>query len=123
MWNLVKQETDARLDLSPVKEGEIKWCRLGKNIGNESYGKGETFRRPVLILKKFSTDVFLGIPLTTKIHHGSWYVTLTHTTVERCAILNQARILDRKRLEEKIYEVSENELRSVKEAYCKLILS
>ena len=40
------------------KEGEIWWCRIGMNIGHETYGKGASFSRPVLIFKKFSNDFF-----------------------------------------------------------------
>ncbi|MDO8521148.1 MAG: type II toxin-antitoxin system PemK/MazF family toxin [bacterium] len=121
-WNIVKKTTDnGAIDIK-IRAGEIRWCRFGINVGNEVLGKGETFRRPVLILKKFSGDVFLGLPLTTKSHGGDWYHAVAHDGVERTIILNQARVLDRKRLEEKIFEMSETELAVVKRAYCDLIL-
>jgi mRNA interferase MazF len=101
----------------------VRWCRIGINIGNEILGKGDNFKRPVLILKKFSGDVFLGAPLTSKEHTGNWYYNLNHEGEKRCIILNQSRLLDRKRLEEKIYEINESDLQKIKEAYCKLILS
>jgi hypothetical protein len=72
--------------------------------------------------EKFSGDVFLAIPLTSKIHHGTWYYSIYYHGIWRCLILNQARTLDRKRLEKKIVEIKAQELRSVKLAYTKLIL-
>jgi mRNA interferase MazF len=122
-WNVIKKETDAtsKTDIK-IRSGEIRWCRFGINIGKEILGKGETFRRPVLILKKFSGDVFLGLPLTTKVHTGDWYYTITHEDIERSLILNQARVLDKKRLEDKLFEISEAELQKIKEAYCILIM-
>jgi hypothetical protein len=93
------------------------------NVGKEILGKGEEFIRPVLILKKFSGDVFLGIPLTSKIHNGNWYYILEHEGVKRSIILNQARLLDKKRLEEKMFEVFNKQLIEIKQAYCNLILS
>ena len=37
--------------------------------------------------------------------------------------MNQTRVFDRNRLEEKIYEISNNELEKIKRKYCDLILS
>ncbi len=121
-WSAVKQNTDRLKPEIKIRAGEIRWCRFGVNIGNEILGKGENFRRPVLIIKKFSGDVFLGLPLTTKIHKGDWYYHIKHNDVDRSIILNQARLLDRKRLEEKIFEVSETELEKIKQAFCSLIM-
>lgn len=106
-----------------IREGEIRWCKFGVNVGNEALGKGRGFKRPVLVLKKFSSDVFLAAPLTTRIHEGTWYYSISYQGSPKCIILNQARALDRKRLEEKIVEINSQELRSVKQAYCRLILS
>ncbi len=118
-----KIKTD-RIEKPPkVREGEIRWCRIGVNVGCEILGKGDHFRRPVLILKKFSGQVFLGAPLTTKEHAGNWYYNLLHENENRCIILNQARLLDSRRLEDKLFEISENELTKIKRAYCNLILS
>lgn len=63
----LKKETSILEIEIKIREGEIRWCRLGMNIGSETQGKGSYFERPVLILKKFSRDVFLGIPVTSKI--------------------------------------------------------
>ncbi len=62
-------------------------------------------------MREKSVGVNLAMPLTTKMHYGTW----------KCIILNQARTLDRERLEEKIIEIKAQELWSVKRAYCKLI--
>jgi len=121
-WNEIKKETDKTESLIKIRVGEIRWCRFGINIGNETIGKGGTFHRPVLILKKFSGDVFLGLPLTIKEHNGDWYYKIIHEEITQTIILNQGRILDRKRLEEKIFEISEAELEDIKKAYCNLIM-
>jgi mRNA interferase MazF len=121
-WNILKQKID-KIDVSiKIREGEIRWCLFGLNIGNEIIGKGEFFRRPALILKKFSGDVFLGLPLTTKEHQGDWYYKISHQDISRYVILNQGRIFDKKRLAQKIFEISEIELEEVKKAYCFLIM-
>jgi mRNA interferase MazF len=122
-WNKIKIKTDEVKSEIKIREGEIRWCRIGMNVGSEILGKGESFKRPVLILKKFTGDVFLGIPLTSKIHDGNWYYILEHEGVKRSIVLNQARLLDKKRLEEKMFEVFKKQLIEIKQAYCNLILS
>ena len=121
-WNRLKKTIDASVPSTKIREGEIRWCKFGVNVGNEALGKGTAFKRPVLILKKFSGDVFLAVPLTTKLHRGTWYYPIFCNEIWQCLILNQARTLDRKRLEKKIVEIKAQELLSVKLAYSQLIL-
>ena len=54
-WNNVKKELANREEKFFFKEGEIWWVSLGQNLGTESYGKGDTFRRPVLVIKKLKS--------------------------------------------------------------------
>ncbi|MEN9921356.1 MAG: hypothetical protein RLZZ517_334 [Candidatus Parcubacteria bacterium] len=120
-WNKIKKETSDSKTKLTIDEGDIRWCRIGLNIGDETYGKGETFSRPILIIKKFSTNVFWGIPLTSKLKKGSWYFYIKE--FNRTAILNQMRIFDRKRLEERLCIVSKNTLKEIQEKLCILIKS
>jgi mRNA-degrading endonuclease toxin of MazEF toxin-antitoxin module len=122
-WNEIKIKTDDIESNIRIREGEIRWCRIGINVGREIVGKGEDFIRPVLILKKFSGDVFLGAPLTSKIHGGDWYYILKHNNTEQSVILNQSRLLDKKRLQNKLFQIHDRELLKIKQAYCNLILS
>lgn len=120
-WNKIKQKTNNSNSLVMIKEGEICWCKFGLNIGFESFGKGEYFSRPVLIIKKFSKDVFWGIPLTSKYKEGSWYFYLNNH--DKTLILNQMKLLDRKRLQSRITEISEKQLEEIKNKIIKLLKS
>jgi mRNA interferase MazF len=120
-WNKIKQKTDLRKNNLFIKEREIRWIRIGLNIGIESMGKGKLFSRPVLIVKKFSNSCFWGIPITTKRKVGSWYFYLRG--IDRTLILNQMRVFDKNRLEEKIYTISEKELLKVQEKIIGLLKS
>jgi len=53
------------------------------NIGDEVYGKGEYFSRPVLVYKKLTNTTFLGLPITTREKTGSWYVEFTLNGLRR----------------------------------------
>lgn len=121
-WNKVKKETDKIKNTVMIREGEIIWCRFGLNIGCETLGKGEYYRRPVLVMRKFSKNSFLGIPLTKQEKKGDWYCKIEKDKIINFLILNQARLFDTKRLENKLYEISEKELIKIKTIYCALIL-
>jgi mRNA interferase MazF len=52
-WFIQKAELAAKEHHPPYfKNGEIWWCSIGENIGSEMYGKGEFYRRPVLVIRK-----------------------------------------------------------------------
>ncbi|MDD5721345.1 MAG: hypothetical protein PHT16_02780 [Candidatus Pacebacteria bacterium] len=71
-WNEIKKELDVKEQKFFFKEGEIWWMSVGLNVAKESCGKGIIFRRPVLILRKLSSDSFIGLPLTSKKKIGSF---------------------------------------------------
>lgn len=50
---------------------------VGLNIAMESCGKGKTLRRPVLIYKKLSGNLFIGLPLTSKEKTGTWFTDIS----------------------------------------------
>ena len=103
-------------------EREIWWCNLGANIGIEQDGKGAEFLRPVLIYKKFTRSLFLGIPLSTKISRGNFFFPLlAKSNTIRMAVLAQIRSLDSKRLTKKVDMVSLEEHQFVKENITALI--
>jgi mRNA interferase MazF len=61
-WNDVKKIINKKENKVGFKEREIFWLRLGQNIGNEEFGKGNEFQRPVLVIKKLTKNIFIGVP-------------------------------------------------------------
>jgi len=115
-WNTKKKEIDLNNKESFYHEREVWWCNLGVNIGFEEDGKGKDFVRPVLILKGFSKDVFICIPLTTKIRKGKYYFNIDlNDGIERNVILSQIRLIDSKRLQEKICMIDEKQFKEIKQ--------
>jgi mRNA-degrading endonuclease toxin of MazEF toxin-antitoxin module len=104
------------------KEDEIWWCNIGLNIGEEEFGKGPTFERPVFIFKKLTKSSFLGLPLTGRKREGSWYVPIVIRGRSSSLMLNQARVFDQKRLRRRIVVVNQEEVKAIKarfrELYC-----
>ena len=72
-WIISKIIIDRNTKQKIINEGQVYWCSLGENIGYEQNGKGEDFRRPVLIFKKFNNDLFWGIPMSTKLKNNIYY--------------------------------------------------
>ncbi len=105
------------------KQGEIWWCSLGMNLGEEIFGKGIKFTRPVLIFRKFTSHSFLGLPLTKQEKQGTWYVEITMHSTKNWVMLNQARVLDSKRLVDRVGTLDDADLKKVKENFLKFYSS
>ena len=84
--------------LPAISEREVWWVAVGENVGVEINGKSGRFSRPVLVYKKLSRFGFLGIPLTTQEHTGSWYVPFEFQGKMSYAALAQIRVMSVSRL-------------------------
>ena len=101
-WNIIKQKANKKENKVGFKEREIFWLRLGQNIGAEEYGKGNEFQRPVLILKRLTSDIFIGVPLTSSLKNNDYFHQFTYKTkkgeIENSAMILQLKTFDKKRL-------------------------
>lgn len=119
-WNVVKKNLQQKESVKYFKERQVWWCSIGQNLGSESYGKGKTFTRPVLIYKKFSGELFLGLPVTSKMKQGSWYVSIKHKGQDITVLYNQARIYDKKRLVDRFGEIDDTDYAKIKTGFMSL---
>ena len=65
-WNEIKKQINSSQTLKYPSVGKIYWCSVGYNVGREVYGKGDRFRRPVLVLNVLPNKMFFGIPLSSQ---------------------------------------------------------
>lgn len=119
-WNEVKTNLHNDAKTPKVDEGDIWWCSIGENIGVEINGKSGLFSRPVLVLKKLSRYGFLGIPLTSQFHEGSWYVSFEFQGKNEFAVLAQARTFSVSRLYNRIGVVPDSDLELVRNGFRRL---
>lgn len=119
-WNEVKKNLHSESKIPTFREGEIWWCGLGQNIGTEINGKNEKYSRPILVLRKLSKYNFLGVPLTSQKHEGTWWVKFKFLNKNQYATLNQIRVFDSKRLYTKMGQVPNSDLALVREGFRKL---
>ena len=120
-WHKVKEKIDNAPARIFFHERDVWWCSIGVNIGFEQDGKGEYFARPIVVFKKFNNEVFWGIPLSTKIKKGKFYVLMEmEDKLPRVAIISQLRLIDGKRLYQKFGTINEADYKSLNEAIISL---
>ena len=120
-WNNLKKDKDKLDRVHQIKEGEVYWCSIGLNIGDEQDGKGIDSARPVLIYKKFNNNIFIGLPLSTKIKDNKYYLKVILKDVEQAVMISQLRILDTKRLDKKVGYISKKDLLIIRDNVIKMM--
>ncbi len=86
-------------------------------MGFEQDGTGNQYSRPVLIVKGFSRHVCLVVPLTTSVKSNKYHVRLGLIGErEACAIISQLRLIDTKRLDQRIVTLDRNIFEKVKKS-------
>ena len=114
-WNNIKKNLENNKKKFFFKKGEIWWMSVGVNIANESCGKGDTFRRPVLILRKLSGNSFIGLPLSSKEKLGSWFIDISINNQKRYVLLYQIRMFSANRFESRMATLDDVDFKKVKE--------
>jgi len=101
-WKSTKKKSHYKENNVGFKEREIFWARIGQNIGAEEYGKGNEFQRPVLIIRKLTSHIFIGIPLTSTIKDNDYFHSFEYDTkrgkFSSTAMILQLKTFDKKRL-------------------------
>ncbi len=117
-WNGQKKQIQENESYLPLySEREIRWCRLGINVGFEQDGTGNGFSRPVLIMKGFSRRVCLIVPLTTSQKKNRYLIPLgTIGDEEAQAIISQLRLIDTRRLDTRIETLDISRFEKIRKA-------
>jgi mRNA interferase MazF len=115
-WNEEKKRADANEEYLPLyQEREVRWCRLGVNVGFEQDGTGKDFSRPVLILKGFSRRVCLVIPLTTSNKSNKYHIAIGEVGGRKAtAIISQLRLIDTRRLDQHIATIDKEIFKTIR---------
>ena len=71
------------------------------------------FSRPVLVVRKFTRDIFWGVPLTTKIKKVAFRIRFNLGGIENDLLILQMRNYDRKRLIRKIGVMPKDDFRKL----------
>jgi mRNA interferase MazF len=112
-WNNVKKRLDKK-PLKSVRRGEIRWVVLGTNVGSESDGKGDSFTRPVLVIKVVSHRFVLIVPMFTKPSYINKNISLYWRQESSYLAINQIKIISTKRILDRKGRISERKLKNIK---------
>ena len=122
VWHTEKANLQENKTRPGFYEREVWFCSMGTNIGYEQDGRGSKFLRPVVVIKKFNKEILWAIPLTTKEKQGKYYFTFALGEGGlSTAILSQLRLIDAKRLEYKIGNISKSDFGILKLKLTQLI--
>ena len=121
-WIEVKKAVHCRGATPTIEKGEIWWSSVGENVGSEICGKGKTFNRPVIIFRKLDKYSFWAIPLTSKLHEGSWYVPFEFDGRKEIAVVSQIEYMSVFRLNRKIGQLSNLDYQKVYDGFYRLLL-
>jgi mRNA interferase MazF len=114
-WNDLKKDIETYSSPPYFKPREIWWCHLGANIGFEQDGKGEDFSRPILILNSYNRNIFLAVPLSSKLKpENFYYKEIIYNKRKYSAIISQIRLFDSKRLIRKIATLDKKQFEDLK---------
>ena len=123
-WNKEKKRLQKSNPKIFFHEREVWWCELGLNIGFEEDGKNSQFARPVIILKKYSVNAALVVPLTSAKKKGAYYFDIGQINGRQAkAILSQIRFVDKRRMINKIDTVGKTVFERLQAAIIKISLS
>lgn len=126
-WNMVKKNTEKQNFTLTVKPREIYWVKIGQNIGSEEFGKDTDFTRPVIIIRRLTKDLFIGVPITTTLKNNDYFHQFSYTNktrgiVENSAMILQLRTFSIKRVLNKIGKVGTKDFEKIIEK-TKMILT
>jgi len=112
-WNNIKKDLSKNTRNINFNQKEIFMTYVGYNIGFEQNGdKNHNFLRPVLIYKKFSKNLFLGIPLTTTEKNSKFYYSFIFKDNKiSTAILSQIKLFDSKRCKYRMGQIKDNDFK------------
>ena len=101
-WNVLKKQLDKTGRVFFAHPREVWWCSLGLNVGAEIDGKNENFERPVIIMKVYSKETLVVLPLTTKEKNDQFHYKIRTEDKTVWVKLTQARVISTKRLLRKV---------------------
>ena len=121
-WVEKKKTCHYQVKTPPLfKERDIWWVSIGVNVGYEEDGKHDKFLRPVLVLRKFNRELFLGIPMSTKIKDNRYYTQVTVQDETVSVLISQIRVFSAKRIQDKLAELDRGDFKKVQDEVVKMI--
>jgi mRNA interferase MazF len=120
LWYRKKVQINQKEVVPPFNQRDVWWCSLGLNVGYEADGKNDQLERPVLVLRKFGPDSFIGLPITSTVKDSMFYFPYFVHGVKGSVMLSQPRLLSAKRLNRKMSRVGRGLFKKIGDKYLSL---
>ncbi len=106
-WNERKKEIELNTDNNGIifNNWEIWRSSIWLNLKTEACWKWNDFRRPILILKRLSSEMFIAIPLTSKKKKWTWFYEYELEWEVNYVMLYQIKMMHVSRLQRKIWKI------------------
>ncbi len=123
IWNEEKKHVAQKEQKIYFKERDVFFISMWKNIWREQNGKWSKFARPVIIIKKFTNNLFRWVALTTKKKTWIYYYEfdLKSNKWKRIAILSQIKLYDSKRMLSKIWFIDDKDFLYIRKKLTELL--
>jgi mRNA interferase MazF len=122
-WIGIKEKTHSNEILPVFQEREIWWVHLGENVGHEEDGKGDSFTRPFVVIRKFNRELLFGVPCSSVNKKSIYYFDIFIKTknMNTSAFLSQARTISSRRLVRRIDKMGSGVFVELKKALQKAL--
>jgi mRNA-degrading endonuclease toxin of MazEF toxin-antitoxin module len=102
-WNIKKKNIHNNNPYPLYRQREIWWCFLGTNVGLEHDGDKKENLRPILVLKGLGPNTCFAVPLTSSKQVHPMRIPIGNIDGKNAsAVISQLKVIDTKRLVEKI---------------------
>ena len=103
---------------------EIWWISFGKNIGVEINGKHASFERPALVVRQYSNNSSLVLPISSKKKEGDWFFVFQNIHGQESTIyLSQLKTASHKRFLRKVGKLDAELFSQIEERLKRVIFS
>ena len=123
----LRKKTEKTKRVLTIKQREVWWAKIGKNIGSEEYGKHENFTRPIVVIRRLTNDLVLVVPTTTKIkenndyfHTVSFFEKVKQKKINVTIMILQL-VISIKRVLNKIGIIDKNSFQQIQEKLVKIV--
>lgn len=122
-WIEIKTKVHENETLPVFQEREVWLVHLGENIGHEENGKGQSFARPLVIVRKFNKELLFGIPCSSVNKKNKYYFGIYSEgkKFSTSALLSQARTISSRRLIRQIDRIGSGIFDELKKALSKAL--
>ena len=118
-----KQLPPQKRDASQIyfREGDVWWYSPAQQGRGDAKSKTGGFKRPVIVIKKLSSELCITLPLSAQKKEGSWFTEISCHGEPQWVLLYQIQTIHKSELREFLGRLEVKDLVRVKEKLSNLL--